>query len=291
MLLVERGEPPFRGSWALPGGSSDGPAPAGPRRTWRRRRSGNWPRRRAPSCAPPTLSSSAATAHPGRDPRMRVVSVAYLAFAPELPEATAGTDAADAQWVPVGALGLSTAGGAVTQRPGTTPPARLRPRANPGRRAGAGPGQARVHAAGDGVRPGAVHDLRAPRGLRDRLGREAARGQLPPQGPVGSRVRRVHRRARPRPAARAAAPARSSTAAATRRSCTRPCSARPARKRPAARVAAACQRRGCRPMPATVAGDLTSAEAIAPRGLLGQARRARSAPPPGTPPSPCPPPD
>lgn len=41
---------------------------------------------------------------PGRDPRMRVVSVAYLAFAPDLPEATAGGDAAAASWVPVDAL-------------------------------------------------------------------------------------------------------------------------------------------------------------------------------------------
>lgn len=41
---------------------------------------------------------------PGRDPRMRVVSVAYLAFAPDLPDATAGGDAAAAAWVPVDTL-------------------------------------------------------------------------------------------------------------------------------------------------------------------------------------------
>jgi 8-oxo-dGTP diphosphatase len=34
---------------------------------------------------------------------MRVVSVAYLAFAPGLPESTAGSDAAAAEWVTVGA--------------------------------------------------------------------------------------------------------------------------------------------------------------------------------------------
>jgi 8-oxo-dGTP diphosphatase len=54
---------------------------------------------------------------------MRVVSVAYLAFAPELPEATAGTDAAAAEWVPVHDLGLSERTEQTSeQRMGTTRP-------------------------------------------------------------------------------------------------------------------------------------------------------------------------
>jgi len=42
---------------------------------------------------------------PGRDPRMRVISVAYLAFAPSLPDPRAGGDASGAFWVPVDHVG------------------------------------------------------------------------------------------------------------------------------------------------------------------------------------------
>ena len=141
-LLVRRGEPPYQGSWALPGGFVRPPTvPDHPDRS--DRSDGTTADEDLAETAARELAEEAGprlrTTHleqlgsygsPGRDPRMRVISVAYLAFAPELPEAAAGSDAADAQWTPVASLGLSdpagpgTAGpgatGTVTQRPGTT---------------------------------------------------------------------------------------------------------------------------------------------------------------------------
>lgn len=95
VLLIERGKKPYKGQLALPGGfvRDDEDLDAAAVRELREETD-----LRGESLH---LEQVRTYGSPGRDPRGRVVSVAYLAIAPDLPAPVAGSDAATAQWVPV----------------------------------------------------------------------------------------------------------------------------------------------------------------------------------------------
>lgn len=98
VLLVERGAEPFAGSLALPGGFV---LPAESTDVAARRELVEETGVAEADLAGVHLEQLATFSEPDRDPRMRVVSVAYLALSPARPEPTPGSDAASARWVPV----------------------------------------------------------------------------------------------------------------------------------------------------------------------------------------------
>ncbi|MCS7313086.1 MAG: NUDIX hydrolase [Acidobacteria bacterium] len=95
VLLVQRGRPPFEGTWAIPGGFLE-------------------PHERVATCAVRELAEETGICvqesdlllvgiydAPGRDPRGRVITVAYAVVVPFPIEVQGGDDAARAAWFPV----------------------------------------------------------------------------------------------------------------------------------------------------------------------------------------------
>lgn len=94
VLLVRRGEAPFEGMWAIPGGFK---RPTETLDEAAKRELGE----ETGVDAAPILKQFRAYGDPGRDPRMNVVTVAYLAVLRDVGAIVAGSDAADASLVPV----------------------------------------------------------------------------------------------------------------------------------------------------------------------------------------------
>src|SRR5688572_29109826 len=100
VLLVERGHEPYAGRWALPGGFvlPDESAETAARRELAEETG-------LSDVSGLRLEQLRTYSEPDRDPRMRVVSVAFAALLPHAPEPHGGGDAAQAQWLRYNALG------------------------------------------------------------------------------------------------------------------------------------------------------------------------------------------
>ena len=92
LLLVERGGHPFKGSWALPGGfvEPDEDSDAAAYRELFEET--------GITSENMHLEQLKTYSAPNRDPRMRVITTAYIAFVPNAPDPIGGDDAADARF-------------------------------------------------------------------------------------------------------------------------------------------------------------------------------------------------
>jgi len=95
VLLVRRSTAPFAGDWALPGGF------VGPDQDIDDAARTKLADKTGVTINKAHLEQLASFGAPDRDPRMRIVSVAWLALLANPPEPTTGTEAEEAAWIPV----------------------------------------------------------------------------------------------------------------------------------------------------------------------------------------------
>ncbi|MDE6787337.1 MAG: NUDIX hydrolase [Muribaculaceae bacterium] len=93
VLLIERGIDPYKGHWAFPGGflNPDESAETGALRELKEET----------GIESAYIEQFHAYSAPDRDPRERVITIAYMALV-KIQEARGGDDAADAKWFPIG---------------------------------------------------------------------------------------------------------------------------------------------------------------------------------------------
>ena len=93
VLLVKRGVEPYKGRWAFPGGflKMDENAETGARRELKEET----------GLDTAYMKQFHAFTEPGRDPRERVITIAYYALV-KMTEVKGGDDAEEAQWFPIG---------------------------------------------------------------------------------------------------------------------------------------------------------------------------------------------
>ena len=180
ILMIERGTEPFLGRLALPGGfvERDESLDAAAGRELQEE-TGLTPDRLH-------LEQLRAYGAPDRDPRMRIVSVCYLALMPDLPLPTAGGDARAAGWM------------AVDEVLGGDRPIAFDHRQIIGDAVERARSMLGVLDARRGLLRRPVRDQRPPPDLRDRLGPAARPRQLQPQGDRRRGLPRADRGAQPR---------------------------------------------------------------------------------------------
>jgi 8-oxo-dGTP diphosphatase len=95
VVLIRRGNEPYRGAWALPGGfvEIDEDLPIAAVRELQEET--------GIDLDPSALTQVGAYGTPNRDPRRRVVDVLFWASVPEAPEPVGASDAAHSQLIPV----------------------------------------------------------------------------------------------------------------------------------------------------------------------------------------------
>ena len=96
VLLIKRGNHPFIGSWALPGGFVN------PDETCEQAAARELKEETGVESVPEQLHTYS---DPHRDPRTRIITVAYTAGFDTLPDTAAGDDAADAKWFDISLYG------------------------------------------------------------------------------------------------------------------------------------------------------------------------------------------